>query len=100
MKSDKAQPLRSRVFAVEMGATLPITRPGHDIDLSGDFCEHLLVRDASNGEVLETYRVLTQMQHKGASCGYAAAAYRPMMMRVQDFPQRNLKHFSARLARA
>ena len=40
-----AQRLRYQVFAVEMGATLPITVPGHDIDLFDDYCEHLLVRD-------------------------------------------------------
>ena len=58
----QAQRLRYRVFALEMGATLPRTLPGHDIDLFDDFCEHLLVRDAASQEVIGTYRVLTPTQ--------------------------------------
>jgi len=57
-----AQRLRYQVFAVEMGATLPITVAGHDIDLFDDYCEHLLVRDEASGEVIGTYRVLTPTQ--------------------------------------
>ena len=32
------------MFACEMGANLPQTVPGHDVDLFDDYCEHLLVR--------------------------------------------------------
>ncbi|WP_246316120.1 GNAT family N-acetyltransferase [Tepidicella baoligensis] len=59
-----AQRLRYDVFAGEMGARLPQTLPGHDIDLFDDYCEHLLVRDASTLEVIGTYRVLTPAQAK------------------------------------
>jgi putative hemolysin len=66
-----AQRLRYQVFAVEMGATLPVTVPGHDIDLFDDYCEHLLVRDEASGEVIGTYRVLTPTQAKRAGSTYS-----------------------------
>lgn len=40
----QAQRLRYQVFAVEMGANLPTTLPGRDVDLFDSYCEHLLVR--------------------------------------------------------
>jgi putative hemolysin len=52
----QAQRLRYQVFALEMGANLPNTLPGHDIDLFDDYCEHLLVRDEATQEVIGTYR--------------------------------------------
>jgi putative hemolysin len=58
----EAQKLRYDVFAGEMGARLPKTVPGHDVDLFDDYCEHLLVRDAATGQVVGTYRVLTPAQ--------------------------------------
>ena len=58
----EAQRLRHLVFAGEMGARLPDTVPGHDVDLFDDFCEHLLVRDTASGTVIGTYRVLTPAQ--------------------------------------
>ncbi len=67
----QAQRLRYQVFAVEMGATLPNTLPGHDIDLFDDYCEHLLVRDEDSQEVIGTYRVLTPTQAKRAGSTYS-----------------------------
>lgn len=58
----EAQRLRHAVFCTEMGARLSTPIPGHDIDLFDDFCEHLLVRDATSGQVVGTYRVLTPAQ--------------------------------------
>lgn len=55
----EAQRLRYKVFADEMGARLSTILPGHDIDLYDPFCDHLLVRDLSSGEVVGTYRILT-----------------------------------------
>ena len=66
-----AQRLRYQVFAVEMGATLPITLAGHDIDLFDNYCEHLLVRDDATSEVIGTYRVLTPTQAKRAGSTYS-----------------------------
>ena len=60
----EAQRLRYEVFASEMGARLPATVPGHDIDLFDDYCEHLLVRDGHTSAVIGTYRVLTPAQAK------------------------------------
>ncbi|MFN3543320.1 MAG: GNAT family N-acetyltransferase [Thiobacillus sp.] len=54
----EAQRLRYKVFAEEMGARLSTVLPGHDIDLYDPFCDHLLVRDRSSGDVVGTYRIL------------------------------------------
>lgn len=67
----QAQRLRYQVFALEMGATLPKTVPGHDIDLFDDYCEHLLVRDVASQEVIGTYRVLTPAQAKRVGSTYS-----------------------------
>ena len=66
-----AQRLRHQVFVGEMGAQLPSTVAGHDIDLFDDFCEHLLVRDVASGEVIGTYRVLTPAQAKRVGSTYS-----------------------------
>ncbi len=67
----QAQRLRYEVFALEMGANLPNTVPGHDIDLFDDYCEHLLVRDDESQAVIGTYRVLTPTQAKRAGSTYS-----------------------------
>ncbi len=67
----EAQQLRYQVFAQEMGAVLPKTVPGHDVDLFDDFCEHLLVRDAGTQQVIGTYRVLTPAQAKRVGSFYS-----------------------------
>jgi putative hemolysin len=67
----EAQQLRYQVFAGEMGAVLPKTVPGHDVDLFDDFCEHLLVRDAATRVVIGTYRVLTPAQAKRVGSFYS-----------------------------
>ena len=67
----EAQRLRYQVFALEMGARLARGLPGHDVDLFDDYCEHLLVRDAANGQVIGTYRVLTPAQAKRAGSTYS-----------------------------
>ena len=67
----EAQRLRYQVFVEEMGARLPVSVPGHDIDLFDDYCEHLLVRDLSSGQVVGTYRVLTPAQARRVGCFYS-----------------------------
>jgi len=67
----EAQRLRYQVFATEMGACLPQTIPGHDIDLFDDYCEHLLVRDVATQQVIGTYRVLTPAQAKRVGGTYS-----------------------------
>jgi len=53
-----AQRLRYRVFAEELGAALPTTALGLDVDEFDEFCDHLIVRDDATGEVVGTYRML------------------------------------------
>jgi putative hemolysin len=62
----EAQRLRYRIFAGEMGASLPPAShalPGLDADRFDPFCDHLLVRPATAGDgpagpLVGTYRVL------------------------------------------
>lgn len=58
----EAQRLRYRVFAGEMGARVPSHRHGLDADEFDAYCDHLLVREPGDGEVVGTYRVLTPDQ--------------------------------------
>lgn len=67
----EAQRLRHSIFAGEMGARLPQTIEGHDIDVFDDYCEHLLVRDASSRQVIGTYRVLTPVQAERVGSTYS-----------------------------
>ncbi|MFI9600144.1 GNAT family N-acetyltransferase [Streptomyces sp. NPDC004069] len=53
-----AQRLRHDVFAGEMGALLSTPQPGYDVDPFDAYCDHLLVRDTSTGQVVGTYRLL------------------------------------------
>ncbi|MFH0520749.1 GNAT family N-acetyltransferase [Streptomyces sp. M41] len=53
-----AQRLRHDVFAGEMGALLSSPQPGHDIDAFDAYCDHLLVREETSGQVVGTYRLL------------------------------------------
>lgn len=66
-----AQRLRFQVFAEEMGARLSTTVPDHDVDLFDNYCEHLLVRDATSQQVIGTYRVLTPVQAKRVGSTYS-----------------------------
>ena len=82
----EAQRLRYSVFAQEMGARLPVTLAGHDIDLFDDYCEHLLVRDLKNGQVIGTYRVLTPAQATRAGSTYSDTEFD--LTRLRDMRQR------------
>ncbi|GGS77086.1 MULTISPECIES: GNAT family N-acetyltransferase [Streptomyces] len=53
-----AQRLRHEVFAGEMGALLSGPRPGLDADAFDAYCDHLLVREETTGQVVGTYRLL------------------------------------------
>jgi putative hemolysin len=67
----QAQRLRFNIFAGEMGARLDTLKPGHDVDLFDDYCEHLLVRDRDTREVVGTYRVLTPVQARRIGSTYS-----------------------------
>lgn len=53
-----AQRLRHDVFAGEMGALLAGPQPGLDADSFDAYCDHLLVREETTGQVVGTYRLL------------------------------------------
>ena len=53
---DAAQRLRHRIFAGELGATLP--HPFLDRDRFDAHCDHLVVREDATGEIVGTYRML------------------------------------------
>ncbi|HYY24422.1 MAG TPA: GNAT family N-acyltransferase [Candidatus Udaeobacter sp.] len=61
----EAQQLRFQVFNLEMGKGLQASyERGLDVDDFDPFCDHLIVRDAKNGEVVGTYRLLRGSQAK------------------------------------
>ncbi|MDQ0753062.1 putative hemolysin [Streptomyces africanus] len=53
-----AQRLRHDVFAGELGALLAGPQPGLDVDPFDAYCDHLLVREETTGQVVGTYRLL------------------------------------------
>ncbi|MGN9766245.1 GNAT family N-acetyltransferase [Micromonospora sp. SD12] len=53
-----AQRLRHEVFATELGAILRPGAAGLDVDDFDAYCDHLIVRRESTGEVVGTYRLL------------------------------------------
>jgi putative hemolysin len=71
----EAQRLRYKVFAEEMGATLPGAKEGVDRDLFDKYCEHLLVRESSEHKVIGTYRILTPGQAKKVGGYYAETEF-------------------------
>jgi putative hemolysin len=85
-----AQRLRYRVFVEEGGAQLASTVLHHELDAFDPWCEHLLVRRQSDGEVVGTYRVLTPQKAQLNGGLYADAAFdlaplwalRPRLMEI------------------
>jgi putative hemolysin len=70
-----AQRLRYRVFVEEGGAQLASTVLHHELDAFDPWCEHLLVRRTSDGEVVGTYRVLTPQKAQLNGGLYSDAAF-------------------------
>ena len=71
----QAQRLRWKIFAGEMGARLATPEPGLDIDFYDPYCEHLLVRDPDNGEVVGTYRILSPENAKRVGSYYSESEF-------------------------
>jgi putative hemolysin len=71
----EAQRLRWKIFAEEMGARLDTPEAGLDIDLYDAHCEHLLVRDQDNGEVVGTYRILSPSAAKRVGNYYSETEF-------------------------
>jgi len=82
----QAQRLRYEVFALEMGARLETSVPGHDVDLFDDYCEHLLVRDQASGQVIGTYRMLTPTQAQRVGSFYSDTEFD--LVRLRGLRQR------------
>ena len=85
-----AQKLRYRVFAEEMGARLNNREAGVDADLFDPYCEHLIVRDETNGRIAGTYRILSPSAARRVGGYYSEAEFdltrlqhlRPQMVEV------------------
>ncbi|MFE3600955.1 GNAT family N-acetyltransferase [Streptomyces sp. NPDC059096] len=70
-----AQRLRHLVFAGEMGARLDGPEPGLDTDAFDAYCDHLLVREETTGEVVGTYRLLPPERARAAGRVYSDSEF-------------------------
>jgi putative hemolysin len=70
-----AQRLRYQVFADEVGATLHTSVEGYDVDRFDEFCDHLVVRDDSTGEIVGTYRMLPPDRAREAGGFYSETEF-------------------------
>lgn len=71
----EAQALRYEVFALEQGANLKTAVPGLDADEFDPFCDHVMVRDAANGLLLGTCRLLRPTSARRCGRGYAESEF-------------------------
>lgn len=72
---EEAQRIRFKVFAEEMGATLPNPETGLDVDRFDRYCDHLLVRDNADNKVVGTYRILPPEQSVKAGGYYSETEF-------------------------
>jgi putative hemolysin len=70
-----AQKLRYQVFAEELGARLNPRTPGVDQDIFDPYCEHLVVRNEDNGQVIGTYRILSPSKAKAIGNYYSESEF-------------------------
>jgi putative hemolysin len=71
----EAQRLRYKIFAEEMGASLPSAAEGIDRDIYDKYCEHLLVRESGDNRVVGTYRILSPDQAQKIGGYYAQTEF-------------------------
>ena len=71
----EAQRLRFKIFAEEMGANLPSAGEGIDRDMYDKYCEHLLVRERDENQVVGTYRILAPGQMEKVGGYYAQTEF-------------------------
>jgi len=71
----EAQRLRYHVFVDELGANLHNRIPGVDHDLYDPFCEHLIVRDESQGRIVGTYRILSPSSARSVGSYYSESEF-------------------------
>lgn len=84
-----AQRLRHQVFIEEMGARLQTDEPGIESDRFDPYCQHLLVRDAANDQVVGCYRILTDTQAARAGGYYSQSEFD--LTRVLAIPGRMIE---------
>src|SRR3712207_2716776 len=72
---EAAQRLRHEVFAGELGARLPGTADGRDLDDLDQYCDQRIVRDDAPGAVVGTYRMLPPRAAELAGRRYADAEF-------------------------
>jgi putative hemolysin len=70
-----AQRLRYQVFAEELGARLHSAEPGLDIDEMDPYCDHLLIREESTGQIVGTYRMLPPHRAQAAGRLYSDSEF-------------------------
>ena len=70
-----SQSLRYRVFGEELGADLHSNGSGLDEDRYDPYCQHLLVRDASNGRIVGSTRLMLDEQARKAGGFYSASEF-------------------------
>lgn len=75
----EAQRLRYKVFAEEMGATLPTAHDADgrpiDKDMFDRHCDHLIVRDNATLQVIGTYRILAPHAARRIGCYYSESEF-------------------------
>lgn len=76
-----AQCLRHDVFRDEYGAVFSGPEPGLDIDEFDAYCDHLIVRHMSTGQIVGTYRVLLSWQAKRIGRYYSQGEF--FMSRIE-----------------
>lgn len=72
---DAAQRLRHRVFTTEPGYTLRADGDGRDADRFDEYCDHLLVREDTSGELVGCYRMLPPPGAIAAGSLYTATEF-------------------------
>lgn len=70
-----AQRLRHDVFTSEPGFALAGAVDGRDADRFDEFCDHLLVREDTSGELVGCYRMLPPPGAIAAGCLYSATEF-------------------------
>lgn len=69
------QRLRYQVFTEEMNAVFPEAVDGLDCDRFDPWCEHIMVKEISSGQVVGTYRMLTPANARRAGGYYSASEF-------------------------
>lgn len=72
---EESQKLRYRIFARELGAEIAGAYAELDADHYDPYCQHLLVRDSLNGNIIGSTRLLSDTQAKKAGGFYSACEF-------------------------